>query len=520
MSSPPVSERFAPHLAQICFHSASSLASHFSSSPHSMLSYFESLMSSVEQRNPAVNALTSVQKEATLERVQRLASRGPQEGETLFGVPIILKENIQKVGFPVQCASRILEGYRGQFDATAVERLERAGAVLYATANMDEFAMGSSNENSVHGPVRNPYDLSRVSGGSSGGSAVACALGFAPVTLGSDTGGSVRQPASYCGVYGFKPSYGRVSRYGLVAYGSSLDQISPYARTAADLDIVLQVMAGEDPRDATTLREPYVSHWGRLRLDGVRVGIPRGLVSHARESGKLHPSVARALDKMEAELRAAGAKVIDVEISGIDVALPAYYLIACAEASSNLSRFDGIRFGRRAHEKNLDLAALYARSRAEGFGDEVKRRIMLGTFALSEGYAEAYYGRAQAAREALASGFKEAFQTVDVLLTPTAPTPAFELGRVEDDPTRVYFNDIFTIPANLARLCAVSVPAPLALTEFLPVGLQFCAPQGKDAWLVDLVRCLEEHSLCEMRCPPDACTVPALPNPLSAGGLV
>lgn len=498
------------------FHSAGSLTALFSSSPSSLPSYFESLFQTVEKLNPMVNALTSLEQDTALKRVRSLAERGPQEGEVLFGVPVVLKENIQKRGFSVQCASRILEGYRGQFDATVVERLERAGAVLFATANMDEFAMGSSNEASVHGAVRNPHDLSRVSGGSSGGSAVACALGFAPLTLGSDTGGSVRQPASYCGIYGLKPSYGRVSRYGLVAYGSSLDQIAPYARSAGDLDVLMSVIAGEDPRDATTLRGSYVSQWGRLCLEGVRVGIPRALLELAANSGSVHGSVLQAFRTMESALRAAGALVVDVQVNGIEKALPAYYLIACAEASSNLSRFDGIRYGRRAQEGVLSLNSLFARSRAEGFGDEVKRRIMLGTFALSAGFSEAYYGRAQAARETLVRGFTEVFQNIDVLLTPTTPTPAFPLGVVDDDPTRVYFNDIFTIPANLARLCAVNVPVPLA-HETLPVGLQFCAAQGRDAWLVDFVRCLEEHGVCAVRTPPlaQSSLQPALSSPSS-----
>jgi aspartyl-tRNA(Asn)/glutamyl-tRNA(Gln) amidotransferase subunit A len=482
-------------------HAATSLSPRFQSGDLSPVAYLGCLLAHIQKANPGVNALTSVQSEAALARARSLESKGPSEGQPLFGVPVVIKENIQKVGFPVQCGSRILEGYLGQFDATVVERLEAAGAILLATANMDEFAMGSSNETGVNGPVRNPHDPTRVSGGSSGGSAVACALGFAPVTLGSDTGGSVRQPAAFCGVYGFKPSYGRVSRHGLVAYGSSLDQIAPYARTAADLDVVLSVIAGEDPRDATTLPGGYVAHPDRATIAGARIGIPRRIVGMKGGGGEggLDAQVSSAFASAERALRERGAVIIDVDIPALELAIPIYYVLACAEASSNLARYDGIRYGRRA-AGCATLDELYDRSRAEGFGDEVKRRIVLGTFALSAGYQDAYYGRAQAARQVLCASFDRVFEEVDFVLTPTAPTPAFPLGAHAGNPLGMYLNDLFTIPANLARLCAVSVPAPVDAGG-LPVGLHFAAPRGADAKLVALARALEEEGLCHVAAP-------------------
>lgn len=468
--------------------SACDLVAHFADSAKDIPPFLENLLLHIENYNPKVNALTSVEKNAALERAQQIASAGVQKGQSLFGVPIIIKENIQKRGYSVQCASRILQGYRGQFNATVVEDLERAGAIVIGTSNMDEFAMGSSNEHSVHGPVKNPHDTLRVSGGSSGGSAVACALSFAPVALGSDTGGSVRQPAAYCGIYGLKPSYGRVSRYGLVAYGSSLDQISPFARSARDLDLMMSVIGHEDVADSTTLRGHYASHKTPVTLKGTRIGILRSVMSKGVDTNVIH-----AFTALEKELQTRGAEIVDIEIEGLEHTLSVYYLIACAEASSNLSRFDGIRYGHRARNPD-DLFDLYCKSRAEGFGDEVKLRIMLGTFALSAGYYDAYYGKAQAVRNLIAKEFENKFRAVDFIFTPTAPSSAFKIGENATDSIKMYLNDIFTIPANLAGLCGISLPARVNKGD-LPVGLQFLGAKGDDAKLVAFATALEDAGL-------------------------
>lgn len=469
-------------------HSAVALVEKFRAQPNALKPYYEKLLAHIEATNGGLSAMTSVQTQAVEERVAALAARAPLAGETMYGVPVIIKENIQKVGYPVECASNILKGYKGQFDATAVASLLRAGAVIVGTANMDEFAMGSSSEHSIHGAVKNPHDTSRVSGGSSGGSAVACAVGHAPVTLGSDTGGSVRQPASYCGIYGFKPSYGRVSRYGLVAYGSSLDQISPFARSVKDLDLLMSVIGHEDTYDATTLRGRYTPHCEKLSLKGQKIGVPRSLLAHG-----IAPNVAAEFTKLEERMKVAGATFVDIEIKGLEHTLSVYYLIACAEASSNLARFDGIRYGHRAKSPE-DLFDLYCKSRGEGFGDEVKLRIMLGTFALSAGYYDAYYGRAQAVRELITREFEDTFQKVDFIYLPTAPTSAFKAGQKVTDPVQMYLNDIFTIPANLAGICGISVPAKVQRGE-LPVGLQFLGAKGKDAELIAFADSLERDGL-------------------------
>lgn len=472
-------------------HSAYELAKSFREKKRSCVTYLEELFSHVESSNSKVNAITSLEKQYAFKKARELDGRDATVDEKLFGVPVVLKENIQKIGFSVSCGSKMLNGYRGQFDATAVARLEKAGAILIGSANMDEFAMGSSNEQSVHGPVLNPHDLTRVSGGSSGGPAVATTLGFAPISLGSDTGGSVRQPAAYCGILGFKPTYGQISRYGLVAYGSSLDQISPFARTAKDLDLFMEIVGYEDKEDATSLQHRYQSKLNEVSLKGLKIGIPRSLVKEG-----LDKNVRESFHKMEEGLIAAGGKIVDIEIKHLEHTLSVYYLIACAEASSNLSRFDGIRYGYRAAGAK-DLGEHYARTRSEGFGEEVKRRIMLGTFALSAGYYNEFYGKAQLIREMMRKEFENKFKEVDFILTPTAPTSAFKLGEKSHDPMQMYLNDIFTIPANLAGICALSVPAPVAKNT-LPIGLQFMAPWKKDADLIALCQALEDAQLIQV----------------------
>lgn len=466
----------------------SELANEFRTKNTGIKNYLLKSFEYIESLNPKINAVTSLQKEAALKRAEQLESRKPEVHEFLYGIPFIIKENIQKLDYPVECGSNILKGYKGQYDATVVKHLENAGAIIIATANMDEFAMGSSNEHSAHGPVKNPHDNSRVSGGSSGGSAAACAAGFAPVTLGSDTGGSVREPAAFCGIFGFKPSYGRVSRFGLVAYGSSLDQISPFARSAEDLDTTMRVIAHHDIHDATSMLGNYESLLNKVTIKGKKIGVLRSLLTK-----DVDDNVMKEFNTLETNLKKLGAEFVDINIKSLEHTLSTYYVIASAEASTNLSRFDGIRFGHRA-QNTTDLSDLYCKTRAEGFGPEVKRRIMLGTFALSAGYYDAFYGRAQAIREIIVNEFAEYFKTIDFIYLPTAPASAFKLGEASHDPLKEYLYDIFTIPANLARVPAISVPA-LVNKGALPVGLQFMAAFGKDAELIAFAHELEKQNL-------------------------
>jgi len=387
----------------------------------------------------------------------------------LAGVPIALKDNMCTQGIPTTCSSRILDGWKPPYDATIVRRLRDAGAVMIGKTNLDEFAMGSSTENSAFGPTRNPRDTTRVPGGSSGGSAAAVAAGFAPVALGSDTGGSIRQPASLCGVVGVKPTYGAVSRYGLVAFASSLDQIGPFANTVADAALVLEVISGHDPMDSTSIAQgPLDVSSGLDRgVSGLRVGRITDLPAGASAD------VSARLDEAFDALATAGAEIVDVTVPAYAYALTAYYLIAPAEASSNLARYDGVRFGLRVEAS--DTNAMYMATRTAGFGDEVKRRIMLGTYALSAGYYDAYYGRALKVRRRIADDFAAAYEHVDVLLTPTSPTVAFPLGDKTADPLSMYLCDTYTIPSNLSGDPAMSIPFGTG-DGGLPVGVQVLAP--------------------------------------------
>jgi aspartyl-tRNA(Asn)/glutamyl-tRNA(Gln) amidotransferase subunit A len=395
-------------------------------------------------------------------RRARGEARGP-----LDGVPIALKDNLVQTGEPTTCCSRILEGFVSPYDASVTRRLRDAGAVVIGRTNLDEFAMGSSTENSARGPSRNPWDPARTPGGSSGGSAAAVAAGVVPLALGSDTGGSIRQPAACCGVVGLKPTYGRVSRYGLVAFASSLDQIGPFTRTAADCALALEAIAGHDPLDSTSLPEPVPRYAEALTGDvsGLRLGLPREyFVAEGVE-----PGVLARVREAAAELERAGAKLVEVSLPHTKYAIATYYLIATAEASSNLARYDGVRYGRRAaHPK--DLHDLYHRTRSEGFGAEVKRRILLGTYVLSAGYYDAYYRKAQQVRTLLRRDFERAFEGCDALLTPTAPETAFRLGEKASDPLRMYLSDVYTVSTNLAGIPGISLPCGLA--DGLPVGLQ------------------------------------------------
>ena len=408
----------------------------------------------------------------------------PAGSGPLAGVPLAVKDLFCTEGVPSQSGSRILQGYLPPYSATVVERLTAAGATLLAKTNQDEFAMGSSNENSAYGPVRNPWDRTRVPGGSSGGSAASVAAGLAPWALGTDTGGSIRQPAAMCGIVGLKPTYGSVSRYGMIAFASSLDQAGPLTRDVTDAALMLRHMVGRDERDATSLQFPgEIALPGAVRLDGVRLGVPEELTGPGIEPGVLESF--RATLQLAQEL---GATLHDVHLPHAPHALSAYYVLAPAEASSNLARFDGVRYGMRA-QGAADLLDMYTRTRHDGFGPEVKRRIMLGTYALSSGYYDAYYGRAQRVRTKISEDFSGAFSQVDFIVTPTAPTVAFGLGEKTADPLAMYLNDYCTVPMSLAGIPAISIPS--GLSGGLPVGFQIAGPAFSENAMLDAAHALE-----------------------------
>ncbi len=413
--------------------------------------------------------------------IDRAASGSADVEGMLAGVPIAVKDNICVRGMQASCGSRILGNYHPPYNATVIERLIEAGAVVIGKTNCDEFAMGSSNENSAFGPVRNPWDTTRVPGGSSGGSAAAVAAGIVPVALGSDTGGSVRQPASLCGVLGMKPTYGRNSRYGLVAFASSLDQIGIFAREVEDVARVLGVIAGRDPRDSTTADVPVPDYTAALdsNLKGARIGFPSALFGKG-----LDEEVGKMVKEVVDVYRELGAEIVEVELPHASYAIAVYYIIATAEASSNLARFDGVRYGFRA-EETPELRQMYRKTREEGFGPEVKRRIMLGTYVLSAGYYDAYYRKAQQVRTLIKNDFLNAFKNCDAIITPTSPTPAFALGEKVDDPLAMYLNDIYTVTGNLAGIPGLSVPCGLS-SERLPIGFQLLGPYWSEPALLRL----------------------------------
>ncbi len=431
----------------------------------------------IEQINPQLNVYLSLSKERALEQAQRvdaMAAKGDPL-PALAGIPVGIKDVLVMKGAPATAGSKILQGYHPPYDATTVARLEAAGAVLLGKINCDEFAMGSSNENSAYGPVRNPVDPERVPGGSSGGSAAAVAANMAVATLGSDTGGSIRQPASFCGVVGVLPTYGRVSRYGLIAFGSSLDRVGPFAANVRDAATLLHVIAGHDAKDATSSPAPVEDYAAESDKPaaGLRLGVPAEYFAEG-----LDPEVRAAIEKGIDALKAAGCEVKPISLPHTKYAVPTYYLIATAEASANLARFDGVRYGYRSPQ-SATLAEMYRHSRDEGFGAEVKRRILLGTYALSAGYYDAYYRKAQQVRRILAEEFLRAFAEVDAILTPTSPVPAFKLGEKTDDPLAMYLADIYTVTASLAGICGVTVPCG-ATAAGLPVGMQVLArPLGE-----------------------------------------
>lgn len=433
---------------------------------------------------------------AAADAVDRRIAAGEPAGP-LAGVPIALKDNLCTRGFPTTCASRMLEGWRPPYDAAVVERVRAAGAVPLGKANLDEFAMGSSCETSAYHPTRNPWDPERVPGGSSGGSAAAVAAGYAPLALGSDTGGSIRQPASLCGVIGMKPTYGRVSRYGLVAFASSLDQIGPFARTAGDAALLLSVIAGHDPRDSTSNPGPGFTFSAPALGAGVR-GLTFGLPREYFGAG-LDDEVRDAVQAAVRTLERLGAAVHEVSLPHTEYCLATYYLVATAEASSNLARYDGVQYGLRVPADHL--AAMYGATRAAGFGPEVKRRIMLGTYALSAGYYDAYYKKALQVRTLIWRDFQAALGSCDAVLTPTSPTAAFRLGEKVDDPLTMYLSDIYTISANLAALPGISVPCGFT-SGGLPIGLQFIGQAFDEEKLLRAAHAYQSATDWHLRRPP------------------
>ena len=442
-------------------------------------------ISAAEKLNDPLNAFLEIDRPGALERssdIDKAIEQGP-----LAGLPIAVKDNICVRGMQASCGSRILGDYHPPYDATVIERLKNAGAIVIGKTNCDEFAMGSSNENSAFGPVRNPWDTARVPGGSSGGSAVAVASGIVPVALGSDTGGSVRQPASLCGVVGLKPTYGRNSRYGLVAFASSLDQVGIFAREVKDVAQVLGVIAGRDLQDSTTADVPVPNYTEFLtgEINGARLGYPRALFGAG-----LDDEVAANVNEVVDVYRELGAEIVDVELPHAKYAIAVYYIIATAEASSNLARFDGVRYGFRA-EDAPELRQMYRRTREEGFGPEVKRRIMLGTYVLSAGYYDAYYRKAQQVRTLIRKDFLDAFRSCDAIITPTAPTPAFPIGEKADDPLAMYLSDIYTVTANLAGVPGLNVPCGLSANR-LPIGFQLLGPYWSEPKLFNLAHAYEQ----------------------------
>jgi aspartyl-tRNA(Asn)/glutamyl-tRNA(Gln) amidotransferase subunit A len=436
----------------------------------------------------AFNLVLADEARAAADAVDATVSEGKDPGP-LAGVPIALKDNLCTRGIPTTCSSRILEGWRPPYNATVVERVAAAGGVVVGKTNLDEFAMGSSTENSAFGPTRNPRDPSRVPGGSSGGSAAAVAAGFAPLSLGSDTGGSIRQPAALCGVVGVKPTYGAVSRYGLIAFASSLDQIGPFAENVADAALLYDVIAGHDLMDSTSSPAALAPVSATLR-DGV-AGLRIGIIDELVNADGVEPEVRAAVDRAAAALEESGAKVERVSVPSAIYGLSAYYLIAPAEASSNLARYDGVRYGMRVDAE--DVGAMNARTREAGFGPEVKRRIMLGTYALSAGYYDAYYGKAQRVRTLIGRDFARAYESFDALLSPTSPTVAFALGAKAADPLAMYLSDVCTIPTNLAGHPAMSVPFGTG-RDGLPVGVQVLADAVQEPTMFRVAQVLEERA--------------------------
>ena len=442
----------------------------------------------------AANAL------AQADAADREISSGRMTAEKpLLGIPIAVKDVLAVKNQPLNCGSRILGNFISPYDATAVEKLKAAGAIVFGRLNMDEFAMGSSTENSAFVVTKNPWDTTRIPGGSSGGSAAAVAADEVIATLGTDTGGSIRQPAALCGVVGLKPTYGRISRYGLVAFASSLDQIGPLTKDVRDAATLLGVMSGVDSRDSTSVAQPVPDYAAALdgKIKGLKLGLPKEYMI-----GGLDPEVKAAVDAAVKKLQELGAEIVDISLPHTDYAVAVYYIIATAEASANLARFDGIRYGLRV--EGAEPAELYCRTRGAGFGAEVKRRIMLGTYVLSSGYYDAYYLRAQKVRTLIRNDFLKAFEQVDAIVTPTTPTAAFKIGEKSDDPLQMYLSDIFTISCNLAGICGVSLPCGFTKSPRLPIGLQLLGKPFGEATLLKLAHAYEQGTAWHRDRPPAA----------------
>jgi aspartyl-tRNA(Asn)/glutamyl-tRNA(Gln) amidotransferase subunit A len=457
------------------------------------------LLGRIERANPALNAFITIDREGALARAaQADRARAAGAGGALLGVPVAHKDLFCTAGLRTSCGSRMLDSFVAPYDATVVERLAAAGCIALGKTNMDEFAMGSSNETSWYGPVRNPWDTARVPGGSSGGSAAAVAARLVPAATATDTGGSIRQPASLCGLTGLKATYGRVSRHGMIAFASSLDQAGPMARSAADCALLLRAMAGFDPRDSTSIEAPVPDYHAGLGrpVAGLRIGVPREYFDPG-----LHPGTAAAVREALAELERQGAALVDIGLPHSPLSVPAYYVIAPAECSANLARYDGVRYGYRC-EDPVDLQDLYERSRSEGFGDEVKRRILVGTYALSAGYYDAYYRKAQKVRRLIAQDFRAAFAQVDLIAGPACPGTAFRFGEKSADPITMYLEDIYTIAANLAGLPAMSLPA--GMVDGLPVGLQLIGNHLQEGLLLNVAHRFQLATDWHLRAPPGA----------------
>ncbi len=463
----------------------------------SALQISESVFLRINAVEDRVHAYIRLMKEEAMAAAAR-ADESIQKGDLqpLTGIPIALKDIVCTRGIPTTCGSRILHNFVPPYNATVVEKLAQAGAVFVGKANMDEFAMGSSTETSAFGPTRNPWDLERIPGGSSGGSAAAVAAGECIASIGSDTGGSIRQPAALCGVVGMKPTYGRVSRFGLIAFASSLDQIGPFTRDVEDCAIMMNVLAGYDPKESTSVRAevPDYRQFIRRDIQGWRIGIPEEYFIEG-----IDPEVSAAVRNAVETIRRCGASIVEISLPHTRYCVAVYYIIAPAEASSNLARYDGVRYGFRAADAR-DLAEMYQMSRRRGFGAEVKRRIMIGTYALSAGYYDAYYGKASQVRALIRRDFDEAFTKCDAILTPTSPTPAFRLGEKTDDPLQMYLSDIFTISANLAGIPGISVPCGFSASG-LPIGVQFLAGHFEEGKLLQLASAYEKSAAVEKRRP-------------------
>jgi len=452
----------------------------------------------IARHNPQINAFISVDAEKSLAQAKAAdALRAAGQATPLTGMPLAQKDIFCAKGWLTTCGSKMLGNFVSPYDASVIERFNAAGAVILGKTNMDEFAMGSSNETSYYGAVKNPWDLSRVPGGSSGGSAAAVAALLAPAATGTDTGGSIRQPAALCNLTGLKPTYGVVSRYGMIAFASSLDQAGPMAHSAADCALLLNAMAGFDERDSTSLERPAENYGRELSADasdkplaGLRIGLPREFFGEAERSG-CSPEVMQLVEAAIAQYRELGAELVDISLPNMKLSVPAYYVIAPAEASSNLSRFDGVRYGYRAPAYD-DLNDMYAKSRAQGFGAEVKRRILIGAYVLSHGYYDAYYLQAQRIRRLIANDFVAAFKECDVILGPTSPSTAFKLGEKAADPVQMYLSDIYTIAVNLAGLPGMSIPCGFA--GGLPAGLQLIGDYFSEAKLLNVAHRYQQTS--------------------------